>query len=320
MEIVFLEKSSLGSDMDISLFHGLGNVTAYDLTPQEQIPKRIERADIVVTNKLLMNEASLSGAEQLKMIAITATGTNMVDFAYTAKRGITVANVPAYSTDAVAQHTFALLLYILQKSNYYDHYVKSGAYAKSPIFGHFAARIYELCGKTWGIIGMGAIGRKVAEIATAFGCKVIYYSTTGNNKKQNYECVNFETLLAESDVVSIHAPLNTETEGMINRSTFAKMKNSAILINVARGAIVVEEDLAVALETGMIAGAGLDVLSTEPMRADNPLCRIKDSSKLIITPHMAWAPRETRQRLLTEVYRNMEAFIKGEKRNVIEFS
>ena len=317
MKIVFLETNSLGEDISLSKFEDLGEVITYESTAEESVLERVRDADIVVVNKVLMNASALEGAEHVKMIAVTATGTNNIDWEYVERKGIVVTNVAGYSTDAVAQHTFALLFYILHRLNYYDRYVKEGGYFDSPCFSHFEERFFELRGKTWGIVGLGAIGRQVAGIAAAFGCQVVYYSTTGKNADREYVRVDWDTLLGESDIISLHAPLTEATEGMMNLEAFQKMKHSAILINVARGALVVEEDLAKALEEGMIAGAGADVLSVEPMRKDNPLFRIQDSGKLIITPHIGWAPKETRERLMEEVYQNIKAFQRGEKRNVV---
>ena len=203
-----------------------------------------------------------------------------------------------YSTESVAQHTFALLFYLLEKLRYYDDYVKTEKYIGDTIFTHFANRFHELSGMTWGVIGLGAIGRRVADIAKAFGCHVIYYSTSGKNSQPGYERVDFETLLKESDIVSVHAPLDGNTKGLMNRDAFAKMKKNAIFLNLGRGPIVNEADLAEALELGVIAAAGLDVLETEPMTEQNPLRRIKDSDKLLITPHIAWASVEARTRLM----------------------
>ncbi len=315
MEIVFLEKSSLGEDIDLSMFDKLGHVTKYDLSSIEETAERVENADVIIVNKIPMNEKTLSRAKNLKLIALTATGTNNIDKEYTKKQGIAVANVAGYSTEAVAQHTFALMFYLLHKMAYYDNFVKSGDYCRCPGFSHFEEKFFELEEKTWGIIGMGAIGRSVAKKAEAFGCRVIYYSTSGRNTDQPYEQVSFDEILRQSDILSIHAPLTPETECLMNKEAFQKMKNTAIMINVARGAIVQEADLAEALQKGEIAGAGLDVLSVEPMREENPLYAIKDSRKLMITPHIGWAPEETRCRLMREVYQNIEAFFQGVSRN-----
>ena len=317
MKIVILEANSLGKDVDLTAFEKLGEVTVYEQSNSLDTPEKIKDADIIIVNKVPMNEQTLSGAENLKMIALTATGYNIVDQKYTQDRHIAVANVSGYSTDSVAQHTFALALYLINQLAYYDHYVKSGKYVKSDIFSHFDKKIFELAGKTWGIVGLGAIGRRVAQIAESFGCKVIYYSTSGKNHNSDYENVNLDTLLTTSDVISLHAPLNAATENFMNLEKFKKMKSSAILINMARGPLVNERDLVTALKEGMIAGAGLDVISVEPMRSDNPLLEIQDSGKLIVTPHIAWATGEARQRVVDETYLNVEAFIKGEKRNLI---
>lgn len=317
MKIVVLEANALGKDIDLTVFEKLGELVIYDQSNAEDTPAKVKDADIIIVNKVPMNEQTLKDAVNLKMIAITATGYNIIDKAYTDSRGITVANVGGYSTDSVAQHTFALALYLIDQMDYYDKYVKTGEYIKSDIFCHLGNKIFELAGKTWGIIGMGAIGRKVAEIARVFGCRVIYYSTTGKNHNQEYEAVDLDTLLAESDVLSIHAPLSPVTENLMNMENFKKMKSSAILINVARGPIVNEADLVMALKEGIIAGAGLDVISVEPMKEGNPLLEIQDSGKLVVTPHIAWATGEARQRLTDEVYLNIEAFLRGEKRNLI---
>lgn len=306
MKIVLLERAAVGKDVDISMLEKLGEVTSYDMTLPEEVPDRVEDADVVVINRLPMNEKSIGRAKKLRQIAITATGTNMIDWGYVNSRGIKVSNVKGYSTNAVAQHTFALVLALIHKICYYDHFVKSGAYCSKEGLYEFERGLFELEGKTWGIIGMGAIGRRVAHLAEEFGCHVIYYSTSGKNSDQPYERVEFAQLLNRSDILSIHAPLNDQTEGLMNRNALRKMKRTAILINVGRGPIVVEEDLANALEEGEIRAAGLDVLSKEPMDPENPLLRIQDSSRLLITPHMAWTPVETRRRVMSEIYRLIE--------------
>lgn len=317
MKIVMLERSSLGEDIDLTQFENLGELVMYDQSTAADTPEKVKDADIIIVNKVPMNRETLEGAANLKMIAITATGYNIIDKAYTDSRGIAVANVGGYSTDSVAQHTFALALYLLEQLDYYDKYVKSGEYVKCDIFCHMDRRISELAGKTWGIIGLGAIGKRVAQIAQVFGCNIIYYSTSGKNRDSVYESVSLDELLARADVVSIHAPLNAATENMMNIERFCKMKPEAILINVARGPIVNERDLVTALNENLIAGAGLDVISAEPMKAGNPLLEIQDSTKLIVTPHIAWATREARSRLMDEVYLNIQAFLHGEKRNLI---
>ena len=298
MKIVFLDAKSIGEDIDLSGFDRIGEVVKYDFSTPEEARERTKDADVIILNKVVIDEKSIGEAEHLKLVCVTATGTNNLDKAYLDAHGIAWRNVAGYSTESVAQHTFALLFYLLEKLRYYDDYVKTEKYIGDTIFTHFANRFHELSGMTWGVIGLGAIGRRVADIAKAFGCHVIYYSTSGKNSQPGYERVDFETLLKESDIVSVHAPLDENTKGLMNRDAFAKMKKNAIFLNLGRGPIVNEADLAEALELGVIAAAGLDVLETEPMTEQNPLRRIKDSDKLLITPHIAWASVEARTRLM----------------------
>lgn len=315
MKIVILEGNSVGEDINFAPFFDLGEVQVYPATTVSEMSERIKDAEIIMANKLPMNEETLKDAANLKLICLSATGYNNLDIQYLKSRGIHACNVPGYSTDAVAQHTFALLFYIWEKLRFYDDFVKSGEYTKCGKFSYFPEKFYELNGKTWGIIGLGAIGQRVAKIAEAFGCRVICYSASGNKYKTAYEQVDFQKLLAESDIISIHAPLNEHTENLMDKEAFKMMKKTAVLVNVARGPIVNQEDLAEALEEGEIAGAALDVLKVEPMSEENPLGKILDSRKLIITPHMAWAPVETRERCVSEVAENMRAFLRGEDRN-----
>ncbi len=317
MKIVILDAMTLGRDIDLKQFEQIGEVDCYDTSTVEEAKVRLAGADIAIVNKVLMTEETLADAGNLKMIALTATGYNNVDLEYVKKRGIRVANVGGYSTESVVQHTFALMFYVMEKLSYYDSYVKSGEYAKSPVFTHFDKIFMELSGKTWGIIGLGEIGRGVAKVAQAFGCRVIYYSTSGKNNNADYEKVTFDEILAQSDILSIHAPLNAATKNLMNYDAFKKMKKTAILVNVGRGPIINEEDLKRALEEELIGGAGLDVVCKEPIAAENPLNEVKDSSRLIITPHIAWATFEARSRLMKEVYRNIQSFLAGEERNVV---
>lgn len=318
MKIVFLEADSLGDDVDLTIFDELGEVCKYGRSESDKNKERIKDADIVVVNKVPMNEETLQEAINLKLICITGTGTNMVDFPYVNKRKINVANVKGYSTNSVVQHTFALLFYIYEKTYHYDMFVKDGSYIKSDIFSCFDEKFNELFGKTWGIIGFGEIGRGVAKIAEAFGCKIIYYSTSGKNSNGDYKRVDFDTLLKESDIISIHAPLNKDTENLMDETAFRKCKKTAVLLNLGRGPIVNENALAKALEEDRIAGAGLDVLKIEPMDASNPLIKIQDSKKLVITPHIGWATVEARSRCVTEVFENMKAFLDGTPRNIVK--
>ena len=308
MKIVFLDATTIGEDIDLSDFEALGEVVKYGFTTPEEAPERTADADIIITNKAPINEQTIGNATNLKLVCVTATGTNNLDKPYLDKRGIAWRNVPAYSTEIVAQHTFALLLYLMEKLRYYDDYVKDGAYTQDTVFTHFDERFCEIKGKTWGIIGLGNIGRRVAAIASAFGANVIYASASGRTAQDGYHQVDLDTLYAESDIISVHAPLNKYTENLINKDALSKMKSSCIFINVGRGPIVVEEDLADALENGEIAAAGLDVLRVEPMLADNPLGRIKDSKKLLITPHIAWASVEARTRLMDIILGQIKEF------------
>lgn len=301
MKIVFLDAKSIGEDIDLSGFDALGEVVKYDFTTDEEVPKRAADADIIIVNKVNINEKTIGGAEHVKMVCVTATGTNNLDKEYLESRKIIWHNVAGYSTESVTQHTFAMAFYLLEKLRYYDDYVKDEKYIDDTIFTHFANRFFELSGKTWGIIGLGNIGRRVAGIAKSFGCRVIYYSTSGKNHNKEYEEVDFDTLLAESDILSVHAPLDENTQNLMDKDAFEKMKNTAIFLNLGRGPIVVEADLADALEQGRIAAAGLDVLCIEPMSPDNPLRRIKDSDKLLITPHIGWASVEARTRLMQTI-------------------
>ena len=318
MKIVILERNSVGPDISVDILNELGDVTAYPNTVSvEEVRERTAEADIVVANKSPINEASLSGSPNVKLVCEFATGYDNCDLEYLKSRGIPVCNVVGYSTDMVAQHTFTLALAVSQKLSYYDDYVKSGKYSAQDRFSNFDIPFGELSGKTWGIVGMGNIGRKVAQIATAFGCKVIFTSVTGKSTVTEYEQVSKDELLERSDYLSLHCPLSDITRNYIDADALKKMKNTAYLINVARGRVVNNTDLYNALESGEIAGAGLDVLEDEPLRLTNPLSKIKDSQKLIITPHLAWGSVEARERCVLGVYDNIKAFLEGNPIHVV---
>ena len=318
MKIVILERNSVGLDIDVGRFRELGEVDIYANTVTvEEAAERVRDADIVVSNKAPMKEEALKDAKNVKLICEFATGYDNVDIEYCKKRGILVCNVRNYSTAMVAQHTFAMALFLIGKLSYYDKYVKSGEYAAQSRFSHFEEAFWELEGKTWGIVGMGNIGRKVAKIAENFGCKVIFYSASGNSSCTDYERVDLDTLLKESDVLSLHCPLSDRTRNLIDLEAMKKMKKSAVLINVARGPVVNSGDLYTALTEGEIAGAGLDVLEKEPMAQDNPLGKFKDSNRLIITPHLAWASVEARERCVDGVCQNIRNFLAGTPSNVV---
>lgn len=309
MKIVFLDAKSVGEDIDLSKYNELGQFVTYDFSTQNQVPERVLDADVIITNKCTINENSIANAKNLKLVCVTATGTNNLDKAYLEKRGVAWRNVAGYSTESVAQHTFAILFYLLEKLSYYDSYVKEGKYANDTSFTHFAEHFHEINGKTWGIIGLGNIGRRVADIAKMFGANVIYYSTTGKNTQDGYKRVDFDTLLSSSDIVSVHAPLTPETEKLMDAEAFKKMKPSSIFINVGRGAIVDEQALADAIDSHVIAAAGLDVLTEEPMNPNSPFLHIKDSKRLLITPHIAWASVEARTNLMNIVYNQIKDFL-----------
>ena len=318
MKIVVLDAQTLGQDIDLTPLNACGDVVIYDLTTPEEVVERVKDVDVIITNKVILGESNLKECTHLKMIGLLATGYNNIDIDYAKENGIAVANVAGYSTESVAQHTFAMLLHLMEHLNQYDAYVKSKEYADSEIFTYIAWPYRELNGKTMGIIGFGAIGKAVARIATAFGMNVVYYSTSGqNNSGSQYKRVSLEELLEMSDVVSIHAPYNEKTHQLIGYAEMAKMKRNAFLLNLGRGNIVVEEDLAKALNEGLIAGAGLDVLAKEPIDHHNALFKVVDKNKLLITPHIAWASVEARTQLIKEVVMNIEALKNNEKRNRI---
>ena len=317
MKLVVLERNSVGTDVDVSCFERFGEVEYYPNTVAENTAERVKDADIVIANKAPMNESTLKDAPDVKLICLFATGFDNVDLDYCKSRSIKVANVVNYSTAAVVQHTLMLALALEEKLAFYDDYVKSDTYANQDRFSNFDRPFGEFEGKTWGIVGMGNIGRRVARVAQALGCKVIFYSASGNSTCTEYERVELDTLLAQSDILSLHCPLSDRTRGLINKEAFARMKKSAILVNVARGPVVDTQALYEALTEGQIAAAGLDVLEKETISKDNPLGNIKDSTKLIITPHMAWASTEARERLVSEVSKNIEAFLGGEDRNIV---
>ncbi len=317
MKLVVLERNSAGTDVDVSCFEKFGEVEYYPNTVAENTAQRVRDADIIMANKAPLNETTLKDAPNVKLICLLATGFDNVDLAYCKSRGIKVTNVVNYCTSTVAQHTLLLALALSEKLAFYDNYVKSGTYSTQDRFSNFDKAFYDLEGKTWGIVGMGTIGRRVAGLAKAFGCKVIFYSASGKSTCTDYERVEFDTLLQESDILSLHCPLSDRTRGLIDKDALLKMKETAILVNVARGPVIDTQALYDALIANQIAGAGLDVLEREPMTKDNPLAQIKDSTKLIITPHMAWASVESRTHMVQEVVKNIEAFLAGEDRNVV---
>ncbi len=309
MKIVLLDAKTLGELKELELLKKYGELVVYQYTKPDEVSDRVGDADIIITNKVVINKNIMDQALNLKLICVAATGTNNIDTEYALQKGIEVKNVKGYSTDGVAQHTFALLLYILNHISLYDPYVKDKSYSSSPIFTHLGWPIHELASMKFGIIGFGTIGEKVARIAKAFGAEVVFYSTSGKNENKNFRKVSLEELLSTSDVVSIHAPLNGDTKDLIGYKEMQKMKSTSILVNTGRGGIVNERDLAKALDEDIIAAAALDVFEKEPLSENNPLLLIRNRDRLITTPHIAWAGVESRKRLIEGICKNIEEFV-----------
>lgn len=315
LNIVLTDYSTVSSgDLDLSVLENFGNVTYYSETSPEQAANRIANADVIIINKTLIGRAELDAAKNLKLIALFATGYNNVDTAYAREKGVTVCNAGSYSTSSVAQQVFGYILNHATKISEYDKDVKNGEWIRSRLFCFFSRATCELEKKTLGIFGYGAIGRRVAEIAKAFNMRVIACTRT---KKDDplVEFVDFDTLLAESDYLSVHCPLNKDTDKIFNRNTFKKMKKGAYFINTARGGVIEENALAEALSTNHLSGAAIDVLTVEPMSHD---CVLLNAPNITITPHVAWAPLETRERLLSIVVKNLENFINRCPTNVVK--
>jgi lactate dehydrogenase-like 2-hydroxyacid dehydrogenase len=308
MKIVFLDAKTLGKDISLDKFNDLGEATIYETTKPTQTLTRVKDADVVITNKVIINKDIIENSN-LKLICVSATGTNNIDLEYAKQKGIPVKNVSGYSTNSVAQLTITLALDLIQKIDYYKKYVSNKQWCKSDIFTHIDKPFYELEGKTWGIIGLGNIGMKVANIAKSFGCNVYYYSTSGKNSNSQYEQKSLEELLEISDVISIHCPLTNTTKNLINKSNLKTMKEDVVLINVARGGIINEEDLCEALDSNKSLYCGLDVVEEEPIREDNPLLKVQNKQRIIITPHVAWASIESRNKLIDSVYNNVKEYM-----------
>ena len=307
MKIVILDALTYG-DTSLAGFESLGDVTIHQTTSADETAQRVREAEVIVTNKVVISDAVMEASPKLKLICVAATGTNNIDHDAAARRGISVKNVAGYSTDAVVQHTFSMLFYLMGHSRYYDEYVKSGAWQKEAVFAHIGPSFSELRGKTWGIIGLGEIGRNVANIARAFGANVCYYSTSGKNENNEYEKTTLSRLIEESDIISIHAPLNPSTENLISHSELLQMKDGAVLLNLGRGGIVDEDALSVIIDVKPIF-VGLDVLTREPMKTPHPLLSVKHPQRLYITPHIAWTSREARERLITATIENIKTFL-----------
>ena len=309
MKIVFLDAATMGTT-PLSGIKSLGEFERYDSSTAEEALERVRDADVAIVNKIIVDKSFLDAAPKLKLVCEAGTGMNNIDAGLCEERGVAVRNVAGYSTDAVTQHTWTIILALSGRIFHYDSFVKDGRYSRNIIHTDAAHPYTELTGKTIGIVGMGAIGSKVAKIAEAFGMKVIYYSTSGTSHCTEYPSVPIETLLKESDVVSIHAPYNERTAGLIDYKGLCQMKPTAILVNTGRGGIAVEADLARAIDEGRIGGIGLDVFEKEPLPEDSPLLHTRHPEKVLLTPHVAWVSEETRQRLADEMARNIKEYFK----------
>jgi len=317
MKLVLLDSNTLGYDLDFNVFEQFGEVEYYHSSTPGEIIGRASEAQICISNKVQYTKELIEKLPKLKLICLTSTGTNTVDLVACKNRGIDVCNIVGYSTESVLQLTYSMMFYLLAPLRFYDDYTKDGRYVEDFNFTHYNNTWRELSGKTLGIVGLGAIGRRVAAIGSAFGANVVYYSTSGLNDNKDYKRVEFEELLSSCDIISIHAPLNEQTNNLFSLKEFQKMKKDSLILNLGRGPIVNEEELIKALNNGLIGKAGIDVLKTEPMIKNHPINKLVDSHKLLMTPHVGWASKEARNRMIHEVILNIEAYNNGEGRNVV---
>ena len=315
MKIVVLDAQTLGDDVSLAEFSKLGTVEIYPMTAPQMVAERICDCDVVILNKVILNAQNLAGAKNLRLICVAATGYDNIDCEYCAKNQIAVCNVCGYSTNSVAQLTVALALSLLNHLPAFDGFVKDQRYTQSGVQNCLVPYFHEISGMTWGIAGMGNIGRKVAEIAKALGCRVIAYKRTPDPE---FACTDLETLCRESDILSVHLPLTDATRRLFDQEHIAMMKKTAVFINVARGAVADEEALVQAMEKNQLGGLGIDVYDGEPMAQNSPYQRILDHPNVLLTPHMAWAAHEARVRCLAEIRENIAAFYRGETRNRVE--
>ena len=307
MKIVILDRATLGFDVDISVFEKYGTVISYDFTKKEETQDRIKDADIVLTNKVLITKEHMDNSN-IQLICITATGMNNVDLEYAKIKKIEVKNVAGYSTSSVVQVGFSMIFHFVQKLNYYKNYVDQGKWQKSDIFTHIDKPFFELDGKKVGIIGLGEIGRNFAKKAKAFDCEVMYYSTSGRNSNSEYKQESLDELLKTCDIITIHAPLNDDTKDLLNYENMKNIKDGAILLNLGRGGIINEADLAKIIDEKEIY-CGIDVVSVEPILDSNPLLSVKNKEQLLLLPHIGWSSVEARNRLIEMVAQNIEDFI-----------
>ena len=311
LKLTFLDAGTLGNDLDLSIFEKIGDLTVFQSTSDDEFVAHVSDSDILILNKIKVGRNNLPKCKNVKLICITATGYDNVDLEYCRESGIAVCNVVGYSTQNVAQITVAMALSLVCRLCEYDKSVSDGTYSHGKIANILTPVYHEIYGKTWGIVGYGNIGRQVGRVAEALGCKVIVYKRT---PVDDVSCVDIDTLCRESDIISIHTPLNDGTQGLISRERIAIMKRDAILVNVARGAVVDERAVADAILSGNIGGVGIDVYSKEPMPVDHPYMEIAGRSNVILTPHMAWGSYEARVRCCNEIILNIEAYLRGEKR------
>ncbi|SMP86098.1 glycerate dehydrogenase [Epsilonproteobacteria bacterium SCGC AD-308-O04] len=305
MKIVLLDALTFG-ETDLSGFEALGAVAVFQTTSPEQVQERITNCDVIVTNKVVITDSHMSKTPSLKLICVAATGMNNIDLESAKTHNIQVKNVAGYSTDSVIQHTFSMLFYLIGHSRYYDEYVKDGSYSRSPIFTDVSKAFFEIKGKKWGIIGLGSIGRGVANIAKTFGAEIFYYSTSGRNRTDDYQRVNLDELLKTCDIISIHAPLNELTNNLLDYEQLLTCKDGAIVLNLGRGGIINEEAVAKIVDEKNIS-FGLDVLSKEPMRVNHSLLHVKNKENLYITPHIAWTSVEARDKLIATTIENIKS-------------
>ena len=308
MKIVFLDRKTLGEDIDLEQFNQFGEVVIYQSTKTEDTLNRVQDADIIVTNKVII-DANIMDNSDIKLICVAATGMNNIDLNHAKTKDIIVKNVAGYSTDSVAQLTFSFVLQFIQNIAYYDNYVKSGDWAKSDIFTNLDKPFSELSAKTWGIIGLGNIGGSVAKIADAFGANVQYYSTSGMNNNTTYNQKTLEELLKTSDIISIHCALNDDTLNLISKENIKSIKDGAIVLNLGRGGIVNEQDITDAINDNQDIYYATDVVTKEPIVENSPLMRIKNNERVLFTPHIAWASKEARVRLLNGIEQNIKEFM-----------
>lgn len=301
---MFLDAGTMGTS-SLAPIERLGELTAWPSSTPDETIRRVVDCDVLIVNKIKVNDRLLEAAPKLRLVCEAGTGINNIDVEACSRHGVMVRNVAGYSTDSVVQETFMHILNLLGNGAYFDNVVKSGAYSRSGLFTDYSRPFIEMAGKTLGIIGLGAIGAKVAKIGAAFGMKVIYYSTSGTSHNTEYPSVPLERLMRESDVISVHAPYNERTAGLVGEKELRMMKPKSIIVNMGRGGIVVEEALAKVIDEGVIGGAGLDVYSTEPIPADHPLLRTRHPERLSLTPHVAWASIEARERLIQSIADNI---------------